>query len=51
MKEPCCCTYNKMIECAADFRPCFKCGWNPEVRKKRLEKVGIQSPKVAGVKV
>ena len=51
MKETSCCTYNKMIECAGDFRPCFKCGWNPEVHEKRLKTVGKKEPRLVGIKI
>jgi len=49
MKETSCCKHNKMIECAGDFRPCYNCGWNPEVHEKRLQKVAAKASKPSGI--
>lgn len=52
MKELSYCVYSKMIECSGEFRPCHKCGWNPEVHEKRLQKIAAtQKPKQTGLKV
>ena len=32
------CTYNKMIDCLS-HTGCVNCGWNPEVAKKRVDRV------------
>lgn len=46
------CVHNKMIECSGDFRPCHKCGWNPEVHEKRVRKVvEAMKPKQKGLKI
>ena len=32
-----CCCFNKGVECDKNERKCDKCGWNPDVKKKRVE--------------
>lgn len=52
MKESSCCVHNKMIECIGDFRPCYKCGWNPKVHEERIQKAfPAQKPAETGVKI
>lgn len=45
------CVHNKMIECQGDYRPCFKCGWNPTVREQRVKEFYTKNPKLAGIKI
>ena len=32
------CPHNNMLECPKSKHRCGQCGWNPEVREKRLKK-------------
>ena len=45
------CVHNKMIECAGEYRPCHKCGWNPEIHEKRLKSLCAKNPKLTGLKI
>lgn len=33
------CKYRKNINCPEECRRCDKCGWNPKVAARRLEKI------------
>lgn len=47
-----CCVYNKMVDCHEGYRLCYKCGWNPEIRNKRIEnRLAVQKPKLTGIKL
>lgn len=35
---PTCC-YNDAVYCKYKEKPCSTCGWNPEVKKARLDKI------------
>lgn len=46
------CVHNTMVECAGDFRPCYKCGWNPTVYEERVKKaVKAKKPAQKGIKI
>lgn len=52
MNGPNNCIHNKMVECSGDFRPCYKCGWNPSVHEKRVQKAAESTkPKQKGLKI
>lgn len=46
-----CCTYNKMIDCSSEYKPCHKCGWNPDVKKMRVQNLCTKKPKIVGIMV
>jgi hypothetical protein len=31
------CKYNPFVNCDDEYKKCHKCGWNPDVDKKRKE--------------
>lgn len=45
------CKFNAMIDCANGMRSCGKCGWNPEVREKRIEKLNELEAKKQEVQI
>lgn len=38
-KAACPCPHNEAVFCKYKEKPCATCGWNPEVEKKRLDKI------------
>lgn len=39
MKEPNDCTYNIGVECNPVCRNCWRCGWNPNVKEQRTQRI------------
>lgn len=33
------CPHNDAVNCKYKEKPCRRCGWNPEVKKARLDKI------------
>ena len=38
-RKPKVCPHNDACECTEAQRQCWKCGWNPEVAKRRMAKM------------
>lgn len=41
------CIHNSMVECPLYLRDCTKCGWDPEVSRKRLQSFAQTHPELS----